>query len=143
MSAVCTTDRYAMAGARNALRAWGAICERVRMYNSYPNSDTTYRAVMGRGGDGSHRLPIPDIPTFAVQLSAKVLELPDNEGNAVTLMYCYTFNLAGQWWSNRDKAKILGVCEDTFRDWERAGRSRLLFSAREVMEGLAKPQRNC
>ncbi len=123
-----------MAGMRAVLKKWGAICEHVRLWNAYPSSDTTYRARLG--GGPSNRLPIPEIPSFAVQMSEQVMKLPDDEGNAVTIWYCHTFNPAGQWWSPGDKALVLGMCERTLRDQERAGRERLLFTAKHVLDTL-------
>lgn len=134
MSAVLRYDRYQMAGMRALLRKWGAICEQARNWSGYPSSDTTYRARLG-SGPGS-RLPICEIPSFAVQLSNQVLKLPDAERDAVTIWYCHTFNFAGQWLSTPDKALLLGICEDTLRHRERAGRERLMFSAKHIMEAV-------
>jgi hypothetical protein len=127
-------DRYAMAGMRALLRKWGAICEQARNWNGYPSMDTTYRARLGPGY--GRRLPICEVPSFAVQLSREVMKLPDDESNAVTIWYCHTFNFAGQWLSTRDKALLLGICEDTLRCRERAGRERLLFTAKHIMEAV-------
>jgi|SRR5687768_10518437 hypothetical protein len=136
MSAVLKTerpDRYQMAGMRALLRKWGAICEQARNWNGYPSSDTTYRAVFGGSGN---RLPICEVPSFAVQLSHEVMRLPDVERDAVTMWYCFTFNFAGQWLAASEKALLLGISEDTLRSRERAGRERLLFSAKRIMESV-------
>lgn len=82
------------------------------------------------------RLPICEIPSFAVQLSHQVMKLPDAERDAVTIWYCHTFNFAGQWLSTDDKALLLRVSVDTLRTRERAGRERLLFSAKHIMEAI-------
>lgn len=136
MSAVISyprPDRYQMAGMRALLRKWGAICEQARNWSGYPSSDTTYRAVFG--GSGS-RLPICEIPSFAVQLSHEVMRLPNVERDAVTIWYCHTFNFAGQWLTVQDKALLLAISEDTLRGRERAGRERLLFTAKRIMEAV-------
>lgn len=125
-------DRYAMAGMRALLRKWGAICEQARNWNGYPSMDTTYRARLGPGF--GQRLPICEIPSFAVQMSAQVMRLPDVEGNAVTVWYAHNFNMAGQWLTAEDKAQLLGVSLDTLRSRERAGRERLLFTAKHIVE---------
>lgn len=134
MSAVLRYDRYQMAGMRALLRKWGAICEQARNWNGYPSSDTTYRARLGHGF--SQRLPICEIPSFAVQLSAEVMKLPDEQCHAVTIWYCHSFNFAGQWLTASDKALLLGISEDTLRTRERLGRERLLFSAQRIMEAV-------
>ena len=134
MSAVLRVDRYQMAGMRALLRKWGSICEQARNWNGYPSMDTTYRARLGPGY--AKRLPICEIPSFAVQLSHEVMRLPDMERDAVTIWYCHTFNFAGQWLSNRDKALLLGIAEDTLRTRERAGRERLLFTAHKIVESV-------
>jgi hypothetical protein len=124
--------KYQMAGMRALLRKWGAICEQARNWNGFPTSDTTYKARLG-SGYGS-RLPICEIPSFAVQMSAEVMKLPDDESNAVTLWYAHNFNVVGQWLTTQDKALILGVSQDTLRSRERTGREKLLFSAKHIME---------
>lgn len=134
MNAVLKPDRYAMDGMRLLLKRWGAICEQARNWNGYPSMDTTYRARLGPGY--GQRLPICEIPSFAVQLSDKVMKLPDIEREAVTISYCHTFNFAGQWLSTRDKAMLLGICEYTLRTRERSGRERLLFTAGGILESV-------
>jgi hypothetical protein len=125
-------DRYQMASIRALLRKWGAICEQARNWNGYPSCDTTYRARLGSGY--SARLPICEIPSFAVQLSNEVMKLPDDESNAITLWYAHNFNAAGQWMTIEDKALILRVSVDKLRSRERAGRERLMFTAKHIIE---------
>jgi hypothetical protein len=125
-------DRYQMAGMRALLRKWGSICEQARNWNGYPTSDTTYRARLGAGY--GMRLPICEIPSFAVQLSAEVMKLPDEQCNAVTIWYAHNFNFAGAWLTVEDKALMLRISVDTLRSRERAGRERLLFTARNIVE---------
>lgn len=132
MSAVLRYDRYQMAGMRALLRKWGAICEQARNWSGYPSMDTTYRARLGPGY--GQRLPICEIPSFAVQMSNQVMKLPDEERDAVTIWYCHTFNFAGQWLSTRDKALLLRITEDTLRYRERLGRERLLFASHKIMD---------
>jgi hypothetical protein len=127
VNALVRPDSYAMADISAKLRAWGYLCERVRLSNAYPDCDTTYRARMG-GGENA-RLPIPDIPSWAVQMSMRVRRLPDDEGNAVTLWYCYQLRpgqklLPGQspWWPTEEKAIVLGVSEWELRRRVREGK---------------------
>lgn len=126
------TDTYQLAVMRSVLKKWGAICELSRNWNGYPNSDTTYRAAYGRGGE--KRLPIANIPSFAIQMSREVMRLPDELGNAVTLWYAHHFNAAGVWLEPEDKAKILGVCERTLRQREREGREMLVTKAPQIID---------
>lgn len=132
MNAVLRPDRYQLAGMRALLRKWGAICEQARNWSGYPSSDTTYRARLGSGI--GQRLPICEIPSFAVQLSNQVMKLPDLERDAVTIWYCHTFNFAGQWLSIRDKALLLDIGEDTLRSRERSARERLLISSKVILD---------
>lgn len=127
-------DRYAMAGMRALLRKWGAICEQARNWNGYPSMDTTYRARLGPGF--GQRLPICEIPSFAVQLSREVLKLPDKQRDAVTITYAHNFNFEGRWLTTDDKALLLGINKNTLYSHERMGREQLLFSAKWIMEAV-------
>lgn len=131
MSAVLRHDRYAMDGMRLLLKRWGSVCELIRGWNAYPTSDTTYRASFGGGGD--QRLPIPDVPSVVVQINHYILQLPDENGNAVTITYAWQLNPGGGWWSPADKALVLGINEHTLRSRERRAREILCDTAGHLM----------
>jgi hypothetical protein len=132
-STATTTDPHSLAVIRTVLTRWGSICELARNWNGYPTSDTTHRAAFGRGGSG-RKLPIPNIPSFATQMSEAVMQLPDDEGNAVTLWYCHHFNPDGLWLEAEHKALILGVCVRTMRTRVREGERLLLVRRPQVID---------
>lgn len=125
MSAVLQRpDRYAMAGIHALLSQWGSVCEKIRNWNGYPTSDTTYRAVFG--GSGQARIPIPDIPTIVVKMNQKIMALPDIESNAVTIWYAWQLNPGGGWWGPAEKALVLNISEHELRKRVRMAKERLL-----------------
>lgn len=124
-------DRYQMAGIHALLTQWGSVCEQLRNWNGYPTSDTTYRAVFG--GSAQSRIPIPDIPTIVVRLNQRILALPDEESNAVTIWYAWQLNPGGGWWSHADKALVLGITEHELRRRVRNGKVSLLRTASELL----------
>lgn len=127
------TQGHALSVMRAVLTRWGAICELARGWNGYPSSDTTYRAAFGMGGAGK-RIPIPNIPAFAVQMSDAVMKLPDEEGNAVTIWYAHHFNAEGRWLEKEDKALILGIGVKALSYRVAKGRQMLLTRAPHVLD---------
>lgn len=125
-------DGHSFAVMRAILTRWGAICEVARSWNGYPTSDTTYRAAFGHGG--GKRLPIPNIPAFATQLSEAVMKLPTDEGNAVTIWYAHHFNAEGRWIEAGDKALLLGTTFRALKYRERVGRGMLITRAPHIVD---------
>ena len=126
-------DQYTMQDIHRRLRAWGYVCEKVRMSNPYPNCDTTHRAAFG--GGGSDRLPIPDIPSWAVKMSHSVMVLPEEQSNAITIKFCYQLRPGASikdatngewWWTDQDRAKVLQVSEWEFNQRVRDGKRALI-----------------
>lgn len=122
MSAVLRPDRYQMAGMDALLKRWGKVCELIRGWHGYPTSDPLWKAVYGGGGA---MLPIPDIPSVVIQINAHICTLPDENSNAVTIWYAWSLNPGGGWWSQSDKALVLGINEHTLRSRVRRGRELL------------------
>lgn len=120
-----------MSGMRLLLVRWGSVCELIRGWNAYPTSDTTHRASFGGGGDC--RLPIPDVPSIVVQINHYILQLPDEESNAVTITYAWQLNPGGGWWSPAEKAQVLRINEHTLRSRERRAREMLCDTAGHLM----------
>jgi hypothetical protein len=116
-------DRYELAAIHALLSQWGAICEQQRNWSGYPT---------GHEGNGSG-LPIPDIPTIAVRINQKIMALPDDEQNAVTIWYAWQCNPGGGWWSPEDKALVLGINIHTLRSRVRKAKCLLLQSAAELI----------
>lgn len=127
-----TPDRYQLAGMHAMLCLWGSVCETVRNWNGYPSSDTTYRAAFGRGGNTAS-LPIPDIPTIVVRLNAKVLSLPEDHLEAVTLWYAFNAKPANGRWTIADKASVLGLTEQQLRRKVTRAKVLLLASCENLM----------
>jgi hypothetical protein len=125
MSAVLRYDRYHMAAMSALLAQWGACCEQIRNWNGF-------RTGHEDGGDGSH-IPIPDIPAIVVKMNQKILALPDESSNAVTIWYAWQLNPGGGWWSHADKALVLGINEHTLRSRVRRAKELLLISAAELI----------
>lgn len=130
----CQPDGLQISVMRAMLTKWGSICEASRSWNGYPSADTTYRAAFGRGGGGEKRLPIPGVPSFAIQLSAEVMKLPDEEGNAITIIYAHHFNAANEWMTPGDKARLLGIGLKALRYRERCGIEKLVILAPYVID---------
>lgn len=127
-------DGHQISVMRAMLKKWGAICEASRNWSGYASTDTTYRAAFGAGGGGEKRLPIPGIPSFAIQLSAAVLRLPDIQCNAVTIWYAHHWNAERVWLTPEDKAKILGIDVHSLRYHERQGRDQLIVDAPRIID---------
>ncbi len=125
-------ERYDLERMHALLYLWGRVCEQVRHWNGYPSMDTTHRALFGRGGSGS-RLPIPEIPSVVVQLNAKVLTLPDEECNAVTIWYAYNANPHKGRWTLADKALVLNLTEQQLRRRVMRAKVRLIASCDNLL----------
>lgn len=131
MNAAVRPDRYQMAGMNALLSQWGAVCEQLRNWNGYPTSDPTYRAIFG--GGQSSRIPIPDIPTIVVRMNQKILALPDDDSNAVTIWYAWQLNPGGGWWGPAEKALVLNITEHELRRRVRNAKERLISSCGELI----------
>jgi hypothetical protein len=129
VSAVLRADRYAMAGMHALLQRWGRTCELIRGWHGYPTSDPSWKAIFGSGGE---MLPIPDIQSVVIRINQKIMALPDDNMNAVTIWYAWQMNPGGGWWSTADKALVLGINEHTLRSRVRRAKELLLESAGEL-----------
>jgi hypothetical protein len=117
-------DRYHMAAMGALLAQWGSVCEQQRNWSGYPTGH--------ENGDGSG-IPIPDIPTIVVRINQKIMALPDESSNAVTIWYAFQMNTKGGWWTPTDKALVLGINEHTLRSRVRRAKELLLISAGELL----------
>jgi hypothetical protein len=120
-------DRYQLAGIHALLSQWGAVCEQLRHWNGYPTVTSFLQEA------GGARFPIPDIPAIVVRMNQKILALPDDESNAVTIWYAWQLNPGGGWWGPADKALVLGVSEHELRRRVREAKVRLVYSAQELV----------
>ncbi len=123
MSAVLNYDRYQIAAIGALLWKWGRVSEMARNRSGYRT---------GHEGSGLG-LPIPNIPSFCVQLSKHINALPDDYSNAVTIWYAWELNPGGGWWSKPEKAMVLGISEHTLRSRVRRAKEMLLVAAPELL----------
>lgn len=84
-------------------------------------------------GGGGEMLPIPDIQSIVVQINQRIMALPDDNQNAVTIWYAWQLNPGGGWWGPAEKALVLGINEHTLRSRVRRAKELLLESAGDLI----------